>query len=550
MLPMHTEPMKQPQPQPSPIKGMEPMEIEDMPELSRWRSRGITLLTVDPYLTEAPDAPKRNPDGLLPTPPPSRWWTKEFFLYFIVCITAIPYMIYVPIRLSYASSNANYDKYARYLVPGWMHGRLRDNSDYQYRAIREYMPILFMLIGVYSIASHCVRICARTATRDPSRHRTLRKVFLCVTGIVCVTALHGVNMPKLLLLALGNYVLLHTAARHCSNNMVTGIVWVYNCAALGFVFYTNGIPYASISPQLAWLDAHAGLLPRWYISYNFSMLRLVSYALDYTRAICGYEPTDTHALCNMNARARVQQHRALDEYGLQNYLLYLSYPPLFIAGPILTYNDFVAQLVHPLRLKLVRVLEYALRCAILLLAMEFILHYMYVNAIKNSRAWEGSTPMELSMIGFWNLIFVWLKLLIPWRIFRLWALLDGVDTPENMIRAMFNNYSGMGFWRSWHKTTLLVFTFVALWHDLSFTLLAWGWLVTFFIAPEVIATYLLPQAKFGNRAWYRHVCAIGGAMNVQTMMTANLVGFVVGLDGIQYIWSQLTGSWAGIGYTA
>lgn len=41
--------------------------------------------------------------------------------------------------------------------------------------------------------------------------------------------------------------------------------------------------------------------------------------------------------------------------------------------------------------------------------MEFLLHYMYVNAIKDAKAWRDATPEELSMIGFWSLIFVWLK---------------------------------------------------------------------------------------------------------------------------------------------
>ena len=72
---------------------------------------------------------------------------------------------------------------------------------------------------------------------------------------------------------------------------------------------------------------------------------------------------------------------------------------------------------------------------------------------------------------------------------------------------MANNYSTLGFWRAWHRsynlwitryiyiplgggrnrlvTTVLVFSFVALWHDLSFRLLAWGWLVSLFIVPEL-----------------------------------------------------------------
>ena len=43
------------------------------------------------------------------------------------------------------------------------------------------------------------------------------------------------------------------------------------------------------------------------------------------------------------------------------------------------------------------------------MTMEFILHFMYVVAIKDTKAWTGDTAAQLSMIGFWNLIIVWLK---------------------------------------------------------------------------------------------------------------------------------------------
>jgi hypothetical protein len=41
--------------------------------------------------------------------------------------------------------------------------------------------------------------------------------------------------------------------------------------------------------------------------------------------------------------------------------------------------------------------------------MEFVLHFMYVVAIKDTKAWAGASPAELSLIGFWNLLIVWLK---------------------------------------------------------------------------------------------------------------------------------------------
>jgi protein-cysteine N-palmitoyltransferase HHAT len=118
------------------------------------------------------------------------------------------------------------------------------------------------------------------------------------------------------------------------------------------------------------------------------------------------------------------------------------------------------------------------------------------------------------------------QLLLPWRFFRLWALADGMDPPENMVRCMGNNYSPLGFWRSWHRsynlwivryiyiplggthrlaaTSILVFTFVALWHDVSMRLLAWGWLAAIVILPEVMARKALPaslvRVPFSNSA--------------------------------------------------
>ncbi|KZV96527.1 glycerol uptake protein 1 [Exidia glandulosa HHB12029] len=198
-----------------------------------------------------------------------------------------------------------------------------------------------------------------------------------------------------------------------------------------------------------------------------------------------------------------------------------------------------------------------------LLTMEVVLHYMYVVAIKDARAWAADTPVQLCMLGFWNLIVVWLKLLLPWRFFRLCALADGVELPENMVRCMANNYLPKAFWRAWHRsfnlwTTRHVFhprtphpalltprRCVYIPHDLSFKLLAWGWLISLFILPEIIANLLLPASKYGEHWWYRHLCAAGAVGNILMMMGANMVGFVLGVDGIKYLLSQLTGTVAG-----
>lgn len=515
----------------------------------------ITDLTADPCATESAVA-HTLPDGHTASLKPSRWNTPEFYLYYLTFLVAVPYMFYVPMRLS-SDTHPNFAQYAHYLQPGWL-GTEYDNSDIQYRLFREQLGLIAVLAVVYAGAAHLQRWLT-----PPSAYRTVRTAFLGVSSALFLGGLHGINALKLVGAVALNYALTVGARRCVSSRFALPLMWAFNLALLFLVFYADGVPLGSIAPQLKWLDRYSGLLPRWYISYNFSMLRLVSFASDYCWAVDGYE-----ALEGGSARQRASSPRPLEEYSLINALVYALYPPLFIAGPVITFNDFCAQLAQPLVICARTVLLYAVRVGFCLLTMEFILHFIHVNAIKNAHAWRGDSPIELCMIGFWCLVFVWLKLLLPWRVFRLWALLDGVDVPENMIRCVANNYSTLGFWRSWHRSynlwviryiyiplggsrnplpvVLLVFSFVALWHDLSFTLLTWAWLITLFIAPELIATRLLPASKFGHCAWYRHVCALGAVANILMMMTANLVGFVVGLDGVSELWASIVRDWSGI----
>ena len=53
-------------------------------------------------------------------------------------------------------------------------------------------------------------------------------------------------------------------------------------------------------------------------------------------------------------------------------------------------------------------MRYVIRFGITLLTMETLIHVMHVVAIKDAHAWSDMTSAQLS-IGFWNLIFVWLK---------------------------------------------------------------------------------------------------------------------------------------------
>lgn len=241
------------------------------------------------------------------------------------------------------------------------------------------------------------------------------------------------------------------------------------------------------------------------------------------------------------------------------------YSPLYLAGPIITFNDYISQLKYPpASIEWARTIKYAIRFLLCLLAMELVLHFDYCIAISKSNPnWSDYTPAQLSLLSYFNLHVLWLKLLLPWRFFRLWALVDSVDPPENMLRCLSDVPSTVAFWRGWHRSFnrwliryiyvplggastsgkwgkaqavlnyLVVFTFVALWHDIKLNLLIWGWLIVLFMMPEVLAGYLFPRRRWEDHLTaYRCLCGVGVVGNLMMMMMGNLVGFAVGVDGL------------------
>lgn len=46
-------------------------------------------------------------------------------------------------------------------------------------------------------------------------------------------------------------------------------------------------------------------------------------------------------------RDRVRTPLPIEEYTLKNLVAYALYPPLYIAGPIITFNDFIWQVREP-----------------------------------------------------------------------------------------------------------------------------------------------------------------------------------------------------------
>lgn len=427
---------------------------------------------------------------------------------------------------------------------------------------------------------------------------------------IFLAALHGFSSFKILAILYANY----SIATKLPRAYVPAVTWVFNIGTLFANEFSKGYSYATIIGSFLpatvsekeqpgynfghTLDSYGGLIPRWEVLFNFTILRLISFNLDHYWAqnSRASSPLEVYLSSpglidqannikkkqldpsNLSERDRVSIPAKLSDFSFRNYFAYTMYSPLYLAGPIITFNDYISQQRYrPHSITSKRTAMYAIRFIIVLLTMEIMIHYMYMVAIFHAKPdWSQYTPAQLSMLGFFNLKHIWLKLLIPWRFFRLWSLLDGIDPPENMVRCMSDNYSVMHFWRGWHRSFnkwslrylyiplggsampglwgkarsvgnyLAVFTFIAIWHDIQLRLLMWGWLVTLFVLPEIIAGYIFPARKWKDRPnQYRWLCGVGAVGEILMLMTANLVGFALGLDGLDGLVKGIVGSWEG-----
>ncbi|QSS61371.1 glycerol uptake protein [Histoplasma capsulatum] len=571
------------------------------------------------------------------TTSPPRWKTVEFYVYYVVLLIALPMMFKAAYDVS-KESHPMYSKYSHLLDDGWLMGRKVDNSDSQYGTFRDNIPYLFLLLVIHPLIRRAIDTffpSTSTNSRSPQSSKIKddaitgydsvtadlrlkrRVIFDYYFALVFIAALHGFSALKVLAILTINY----NIATKLPRNRIPVATWVFNIGILFANELSNGYPYVNLARMLTWtssasttgqvnvlvsfgkwLDSCGGLIPRWDILFNLTVLRLISFNLDYYwsldyRAASPVEKKqlDPSALSERD-RVSIPAHRSA--FNFTNYVAYALYSPLYLTGPIVTFNDYISQQRYPsASITKTRTILYGIRFLLALLSMEVIIHYIYVVAIsKSSPNWSVYTPFQLSMLGYFNLHHIWLKLLLPWRFARLWALIDGVDPPENMVRCMSDNYSALAFWRGWHRSFnrwivrylyvplggggdrcartgtsnvnrdsgltspilakarsllnfLLVFTFVALWHDINLRLLMWGWLITLFVLPEIIGTTLFPAHKWRDRPTaYRVLCGAGTVFNILPMMAANLVGFALGLDGLKGLVSGIVGSLGGLVY--
>jgi len=246
---------------------------------------------------------------------PSKWNTTEFYLYYLVFLICVPLMFKQVYDVS-QPSHPNYSKFSHLLSDGWIPGRKVDNSDQQYASFRNNVPYLALVVVLHPLLRKLYDSFWRTTTytqvkssagsngqltmgltADAAANARLeqRVTFDLFFALIFCVVLHGFSAFKVFFLLYVNYKL----ATSLPKEHLPLATWTFNVAILFANELCHGYPFSNfVAPFLpdttnatgetapvanwgAWIDSYGGLIPRWEVLFNITVLRLISFNLDY-----------------------------------------------------------------------------------------------------------------------------------------------------------------------------------------------------------------------------------------------------------------------------
>lgn len=249
----------------------------------------------------------------LATAQPSKWNTHEFYFYYL-CFATIPFFMAKSVYDVSQPGSPNWENVSQLLSDGWIPGRKVDNSDQQYQSFRNNIPYLAVLVVIHPLLRRLYgkfwRIDSYTKVRSnddsglsmglsPSAAADARMQhrisFDFGFALIFISALHGVSAVKILLILYVNYKI----ATGLPKAYVPAATWISNVGILFTNELCQGYKFSALARLLLpsqttaagnehsyqnwgpWVDSQGGLIPRWEILFNITVLRLISFNFDY-----------------------------------------------------------------------------------------------------------------------------------------------------------------------------------------------------------------------------------------------------------------------------
>ncbi|KAK7199305.1 glycerol uptake protein [Novymonas esmeraldas] len=381
--------------------------------------------------------------------------------------------------------------------------------------------------------------------------------FYAIVGVVFVAIVHGPHFFLPLLIIAANYVVFTRLQRWCPYWLFMAIMWTTHVALLYIIEINEGFEltywmqyYLPTSvdnalsivgfPQQPMWDQYM----RWYVAYRMTTLRLIAFNYDLREA--------THAAARARERAaerhdtacvecaqlrernnvaaallaeasrcykyRTEYTRDLADYSFVNYVAYVLFPPLYIAGPMSSFNAFVSHMRVPSTAMPLRAMaRYAFGIARLYVTECILMHFVHLSALgKNTHLLLRMSVLEQAHFLLFMLAYLWIKFSFIWKSSRLFAMLSGIEVPEDMRRCFANTLTVRDFWRDWHASfnlwivrymyipmggrgrvalsVLPIFLFIAVWHDPALHLIKWALCIAVMFVAEMAVSACFGRA--------------------------------------------------------
>ena len=441
-------------------------------------------------------------------------------------------------------------------------GGYRDLSDFQWKYYRENLKIIIIFAIIFIFISKLIKVYFSLK---------ILKYFYLLFGLAYGFFLHRIKIIYLIAVLFISYTLCNNYSILGKRNFIA-LTWIF-CIIIKVtseIWDGYSINFLNISDFLKYP------LLGWNGVFGLIMLKILSFNLEFSNVI--EKDIKNNNLTNM---AKIMEHcndckegrfclTALkfvyvkeSDFTFSNFLIYIFYPPFYFSGPIIMFHSFIFQ-VNNVKSNRHNDFDrnkkiYFLRCIFVFVVFEIFNHYIYVNAIMTNKnnSWifeefrNSNSYFYYFFLAFNNLVFIFLKFSLIWKNARLWGWVDGIYSEENMNRCIYNNYNFEGFWRQWHRSyniwlirymyiplggkqkkllnTFIIFSFVALWHDLKFNLLLWAWCIYISLIPEIIIkNYFEKRLYLNNYIWFRYLKSIISSFTIILMIIANLIGFGIG----------------------
>ena len=379
--------------------------------------------------------------------------------------TALSVFLWSYFTTSAAFRSYNYVLKKKYFSPHGYLSKYRDYNDFQWKYYRQNFFISFVIFPIiFVVLSQFIK----------KNYNHYLKNFYLISGFLYVFYIIQLRII---------YLFLACCIFYYSKDLVK----IFGEKAYTFVWWLELFSVKYLIKLLQSLIGLNNLIDvkvkldnySWEIILIYALLKMLSFNIEYKKvynnetvpeSIFNINQAKSHCMkcydCNFCTKCLentviCEKEKIEDSFNLENFIIYIFYPPLFFAGPLINFNSFLFQLniykdsEHNKILKMNKIL-YLLKIIFLFVVMEIYNHFLYpVYLFKKDSAFEPNSDVSLFYYCFicLNILtFLWLKFSIIWKVSRLMAWCDGIFVEENMNRFIYNFYSLELFFRGANRS--------------------------------------------------------------------------------------------------